>query len=286
MGSSQRPTIERVIDTDRFPVATPGAGRDAVVERVRRDLAVDGCSVLPGFVRPGVRGVLEAEGAAAAGFAHHDVEIVNVYNTDPDPALSPDHPARRTTERGNAFVARDRIPADAVVQHLYTSTALQEFVAACVGLPQVFELADPLAGLTLNVVVPGRGHPWHFDTNEFTVSMVTREPEAGGVFEYCPGIRSADDENLTAVTAVLDGEGGDLVRRLPLRVGDLQIFAGRYSLHRVTAVGGAHARHSAILAYSARPGVVGAVTRTRQLFGRVTPAHTDADRVRVDSLMD
>jgi hypothetical protein len=280
-----RDVIEQVVDTGAHPVARPGPERDAIVARVRRELAADGCCVLAGFVRPGLRETLRAQGAAVAPRAHRDVEVVNVYNTDPEATLPAGHPARRTMIRGNAFVARDLLGSDALVQHLYTSTALQEFVAACVGAPRVHVLADPLAGLTLNVVAPGRGHPWHFDTNEFTISVVTQEPEAGGVFEYCPGIRSRGDENLAEVAAVLDGRAEHLVRRATLRAGDLQIFAGRYALHRVTTVEGARERHSAILAYSARPGVVGSPARTRQLFGRLTPAH-GGDPVRVDGLLD
>lgn len=281
----ERDVIGRIVDTARHRIARPGPERDAVVARVRLDLAVDGCAVLPGFVRSDERETLRAEGAAVAPRAHHDAEIVNVYNTDPDPTLPPTHPARRTTTRGNAFVARDLLPPVALVQRLYTSRVLRDVVAACVGLPRVHELADPLAGLTLNVVAPGHGHPWHFDTNEFTVSLVTQAPEAGGVFEYCPGIRSRTDENLADVAAVLDGRGEHLVRRLTLEPGDLQIFAGRYSLHRVTTVRGTRERHSAILAYSARRGVVGSPARTRQLFGRLTPAHR-GEPVRVDGLLD
>jgi hypothetical protein len=72
-----------------------------------------------------------------------------------------------------------------------------------------------------------------------------------------------------------------------LRPGYLQLFTGRYSLHRVTSVDGT-ARHSAIFAYSQRPGVIGTVARTRQLFGRVAAAHLAAEgrAVRVDQLMD
>jgi hypothetical protein len=255
------------------------------VARVRADLARDGCSVVPDFVRPGFHGALRADGAAAAPGAYHDVETVNVYNTAPDPTLPPDHTAHRTVERGNAFVARDALPAGAVIERIYTDPRFQRFVADCFGLPEVHPLADPLSGLVLNVVAPGRSHPWHFDTNEFTVSMLTQEPEGGGVFEYCPNIRSAGAENVDDVRAALDGTFPS--RRLVLRPGDLQLFAGRYSLHRVTPVTGATARHSAIFAYSERPGVVGTVARTRQLFGRITPAHRAAEaRVRVDQLMD
>jgi hypothetical protein len=273
----------QVIDTERYPLDDP-----AVAARVRDDLAHTGCCVLRGFVHAGVRDTLRREGAVVAPLAYYDVETVNVYNTDPDPTLPPGHPARIPLERGNAFVARDLIPATSVISLLYSNTAFQRFVAACFGLPEVHELADPLSGLTLNVVTPARSHPWHFDTNEFTVSMLTQQADGGGVFEYCPRIRSAGAENLDEVRAVLDGRGEHLVRRLTLRPGDLQLFLGRYSLHRVTTVGGATARHSAILAYSERPGVIGSVARTRQLFGRVAASHlaTGGRTVRVDELLD
>jgi len=78
------------------------------------------------------------------------------------------------------------------------------------------------------------------------------------------------------------------VRRLSLLPGDLQLFMGRYSLHRVTRVQGETARHTVIFAYSERPGVIGNPTRTRQLFGRVLPAHLVGVRnsVRGDQLLD
>jgi hypothetical protein len=164
-------------------------------------------------------------------------------------------------------------PAGIVIAQLYTSEPFQRFVADCFDLPRLYPLADPLACLCLNVIRPGHEHPWHFDTNEFTVSMVTQQPEAGGVFEYCPNLRAAGAENFAGVRDVLTGHGEHLIRRLPLRPGDLQLFRGRYSLHRVSRVDGRADRHSAIFAYCERPGVVGTVARTRQLFGRVLPGH-------------
>jgi hypothetical protein len=210
---------------------------------------------------------------------------VNVYNTASVPDLPDGHPARRTTVRGNAFVAWDDIPADAMIHKLYVSEVFHRFLADCFGLPAVYPLADPLAGLTVNVVLPGREHPWHFDTNEFAVSMVTQEPEEGGIFEYCPNIRSKDAENFADVAAVLDGDDAGRVRALTLDPGDLQLFHGRYSMHRVTTVQGQAARHSAIFAFTDQPGVVGSPERTRQLFGRLTHAH-DGATVRTDELLD
>ncbi len=282
-------SIEQVIDTDRYPLSDPsGQLWNDVIAGVRTDLWNVGCCLLPEFVRPSLREMLRREGAQMAPMAYHQVETVNVYNADPDPSRPADHPAQTMMERGNAFVARDVIPSGTVIARLYASALFQRFVAACFALPRLHELADPLAGLCLNTLSPGRSHPWHFDTNEFTVSLLTQEPQAGGVFEYCPNIRSPQAENLDDVRDVLDGRGEHLTQRLQPRSGDLQLFTGRYSLHRVTPVRGETARHSAIFAYSERPGVIGSAARTRQLFGRVLPEHlAGASRgVRVDQLLD
>jgi len=280
--------VEEIVDTARYPLSEPDsdAWRE-VVAHVHHGLDTVGCSVLPDFVTASLHETLREECGALASQAYYDVQTVNVYNTAPDPSLSEGHPARSTVERGNAFVARDRIPSEFVVQRLYTDPMFQHFVASCFGLPRIHELADPLSGLCLNVVNPGHDHPWHFDTNEFTVSMLTQDAQTGGDFEYCPNIRSTDAENFAEVGAVLAGRAAQRVRRLTLRPGDLQLFKGRYSLHRVTSVAGRQSRHSAIFAYSELPGVLGAVERTRQLFGRVSPEHLSAGRSagRIDPLL-
>lgn len=289
MATTQARSVAQVVDTDRYPLSEPSsAAWQNVVSRARRELQTVGCCVLPGFVRPTECDALRQECATVAPLAYYDVESVNAYNIAVGSSLPAAHPGRFAMRRGNAFVARDQIPADFAVHQLYTSEEFQRFVASCFDLPRIHELADPLAGLCVNVVTPGMEHPWHFDTNEFAVSLLTQAPEAGGDFEYCPNIRTAQSENLADVAAVLAGEAGHLVRRLTLRPGDLQLFLGRYSLHRVGAVAGGTARHSVIFAYTERPGVVGSVARTKQLFGRVLPEHVAAENsaVRVDQLLD
>jgi hypothetical protein len=289
MSTSEVTTLEELVDTDRYPLTDlDGAGGRAVLDRARSDLLADGCTVLPDFIRPSLQETLQRQCSHIAPRAHFDVATVNVYNMAVGPELPQDHPGRIAFERGNAFVPRDRIPAESLISRLYSDEVFQHFIARCFELDELHELADPLSGLVLNVVEPGMEHPWHFDTNEFTVSMLTQEAEEGGVFEYCPNIRSADEENFDGVRDVLRGGGEESKRRLPLRPGDLQLFKGRFSLHRVSPVQGRLARHSAIFAYSERPGVVGSVPRTRQLFGRVLPEHLEAAEraVRGDRLLD
>lgn len=287
----EAPLVDAVVNAARYPLSNPaGAGWQRLVSGIRHELQHSGCSVLPDFILPARLDALRQECSAVAPLAYYEVETVNAYNIDVEsnPSLPAAHPGRLAMRRGNAFVARDRIPQNFVIHQLYTSQLFQHFVASCFELPRVHELADPLAGLTLNVVLPGMEHPWHFDTNEFAVSLLTQQSQAGGEFEYCPDIRSAEAENFDDVRAVLAGDGGHLVRRLSLQPGDLQLFKGRYSMHRVSAVHGETARHTAIFAYTERPGVVGSVARTMQLFGRVLPQHLAAEgrAVRVDRLLD
>ena len=66
------------------------------------------------------------------------------------------------------------------------------------------------------------GFPGHFDTNNFTNTLVIQSADEGGLFEYAPNIRQ-DGENFEAVKAVLDGVS-DQVKSLALEPGDLQLF--------------------------------------------------------------
>jgi hypothetical protein len=276
-----------MVDTERYPLTDPGSPAwRATVDRTRAALADVGCSVLADFIRPELHEVLRAECAALEPHAYTKIEKVNAYNTAIDAPLPGNHPGRTIMERGNAFVAQDHIPTSSIISRLHGNPVFQRFIADCFGLPELHELADPLAGLTINVIAPGRAHPWHFDTNAYTVSMLTQVPDQGGTFEYCPNIRSAEAENFTDVRGVLSGKSTHLVQRLGLRPGDLQLFKGRFALHRVTRVEGKIARHSAIFAYSERPGVIGSPERTRQLFGRVLPEHLAGHAVRGDALLD
>jgi len=60
--------------------------------------------------------------------------------------------------------------------------------------------------------------------SEFS-SVVLKEPEQGGLFEYVPNIRTDKDENYDAVAAIFDGNR-DGMRCAKLSVGDRTWFAG------------------------------------------------------------
>jgi hypothetical protein len=295
MTTEPRPTeiagesLGALIDVTRYPIDNPNdPARAELVETCRRQLAETGCARLPAFINPEALFAMTGEVDERLSLVDRTSDWQNPYLSDDDETLPSDHPVRRFHHRNNAFLCRDRFAAGDWVDRLFLRMELLEFARDCLGLPQLYHYADPMSGYLINVQENGDIFPWHFDTNEFTISVMLQRPEGGGVFEYSPAIRNAGSENYDAVAAVLDGES-DRVIALPLEPGDLQIFKGRYSLHRVTQVEGQRPRYTAIFGYSEKPGVISKASRKLKLFGRCLDAHLEAEAqgvIRTDNLRD
>lgn len=275
-----------VIDLDRYPIDQPDSPLYLrLLNDLRTQLAADGCAVVRGFVRAERVAdlILESDRVAARG--HRSFNRTNPYFTEDDPALPERHPLRRFYDRSNSFVPADNFGADSLLRGIYEWAGFPAFIRDALQQDRFYRYADPLADVIVNVAEEGGGFPWHFDTNNFTVTLAIQNAEAGGDFEYCPHLRSSEDENYAGVEAVLNGVRAP-VRTLHLHPGDLQIFKGRYALHRVTPLRGTRPRYVAIFSYVEQPDMVGSPERTRQLYGRVLPIHLERAGLRSDSLVD
>lgn len=273
------------IDTDRYPIAAAGPARDALIAELRAALEADGCAVLKGFIRAERIGELVAESDRTATHGHRNFNRTNPYFTKDSPDLPESHPLRRFFDRSNAFVPADNFGPDSILRAIYEWPSFAPFIQAALGETRFYRYADPLADVIVNLAEAGNGFPWHFDTNNYTVTLAIQNAESGGAFEYSPHLRTPTDENYAGVEAVLDGDGR-LVRTLDLEPGDLQIFKGRYSLHRVTPLAGPRPRYVAIFSFAEEPNMVGSPERTRQLYGRVLPVHIERAGLRRDALVD
>jgi hypothetical protein len=283
-------TLDHLIDLDRYPLDRPSSpGYLAAVEAARDQLRADGCAVVADLLRPEAIVAVNDEIVQRKHTTHYSTQNINPYfHVDANPVFPERHPVNTFIERSSGFIPGDSWESGCATDVLFRSAELTRFIADCLEVPQLHCYADPLAGLTANILDPGQQFTWHFDTNDFAVTVLVDEADEGGLFEYVPMIRTADDENFAAIQAVLEG-GTSGVRTLTLRPGDMQIFRGRYSLHRVTRVArSSRSRHAAILAYTQEPNVIGRLERTLQLFGRALPAHEAAERERVrsDALID
>ena len=277
----------RFIDVERYPVDQPGSDRySALIDHIHDELEQDGCAVLKGFVPEEALSGLIGEADRAAPNAHDSRNRTNVYFSQDDMSLDASHPKRRFFDRSNAFIPADNFGADSALRAIYEWPAFFRFMREALNEKEdrFFRYADPLADVIVNMAGEGNGFPWHFDTNNFTVTLALQNAEGGGDFEYAPNIRSGD-ENFEAVRDVLDGTS-DHVTTLKLEPGDLQIFKGRYSLHRVAPLTGTRPRYVAIFSYVEKDGMVGSPERTKQLYGKVLPIHLERAGLRADTYLD
>jgi hypothetical protein len=287
--------LSDLIDLATYPISDRDSDRyRLVVDQARADLRSVGCAVIRNFVTPSTVAALSGEIVAQKHTTHYSTQVMNPYfHTAVDPDFPDHHPVNTFLERSSGFIPGDSWDPGCLMEHLFRAAEVTAFVRDCLEVSELHCYADPLAGLTANILEPGQQFTWHFDTNDFAVTVLVDKADAGGAFQYVPAIRSGTDEGFDAIQKVLDSgaDARDLpgVHTLDLRPGDLQIFRGRHSLHRVERVSpDSTPRHAAIFAYTERPGVIGRLERTQQLFGRVLKAHVEAEeqRVRSDSLLD
>jgi hypothetical protein len=282
--------VDDLVDFTIYPLDCPESKQyKKALENARAQLKEDGCAIFRDLLRPTAVRIISQEIVARKSTTHFSTSSMNPYfHSTHNPDYPDHHPVNTFIERSSGFIPGDSWDSSLAIDVLFRSEALTQFIRDALETKSVFCYADPLAGLTANILDPGQQFAWHFDTNDFAVTAMIDEADDGGLFEYVPMTRTPDDESFEKIQQVLDGDR-TMVKTLDLRAGDLQIFRGRHSLHRVTRVPtSSKPRHAAIFAYTAEPGVIGRVERTRQLFGRVLAAHEEAEnlRVRSDSLID
>ncbi len=274
-----------LIDLDQYPVHQRSSKTyQSLLEQVRDDLATDGCSVLKGFLTAAGVKALCKEADEVSGQGHKSFNSTNPYFSKDDPTLAADHPARQFFDRSNAFISADNFQPTGPLRLIHDTKGFDGFIQDCLQEEQFYRYADPLADVIVNMAEEGNGFPWHFDTNNFTVTLAIQNAECGGAFEYAPNIR-AGGENFEEVSRVLAGTS-DKVKSLNLEPGDLQLFRGRYSLHRVAPLTGNRPRYVAIFSYVDQPDMVGAPERTEQLYGKVLPIHFERAGLRADTYLD
>jgi hypothetical protein len=234
-----------------YPIHIDGDKRDAVLKTVRENLAMDGCAVLKNFLTPEGIEALTQEADAVAGNAHRSYNRTNVYFTADDKTLPTNDPRRRFYDRSNAFIPADNFQTDGALRTIHDFNGFDRFIQDCFQEDAFYRYADPLADVIINMA---------------------------------PGIRKGS-ENFSEVGRVLDGTS-KLIKVLELEPGDLQLFRGRYSLHRVTPLIGPTPRYVAIFSYVEQPDMVGSPERTEQLYGRTLPIHWERAGNRKDAYID
>ncbi|MYH87078.1 MAG: arpA protein, partial [Acidimicrobiaceae bacterium] len=206
-------TLWELIDLDRYPLDQPGSERYlAVVDEAQTGLRSVGCAVIADLVRSDAVARINGEIEDRKHTTHFSTEVMNPYfHTTPNPDFGEHHPVNTFLERSSGFIPGDSWNSGMAIDALFRAPELAQFLADCLEIGELHCYADPLAGLTANILDPGQQFTWHFDTNDFAVTVLVQDADSGGEFQYYPAIRSATDENFDTNQAVLDG--GEAVGR-------------------------------------------------------------------------
>ena len=251
---------EAIVDLDRYPItAIDSPLGQRVVAEGRAALAGGGLALLPGFIRADALNAMAEEAQALVPHAFWRDEWYGIYSYDPDETavahLAEGDPRRRRFRTRMGGIGYDWLAKRSPTRTLYEWPALTRFIAALTGETELHTCADPLASCVISVLEPGGMHAWHYDQNDFVVSLLLQSAERGGEFEYAPNIRSEEDENHDGVRRMLDGDPA--LRKIgAITPGCLALFRGRRSLHHVTEVEGARPRLIALFSYDRKPGMM------------------------------
>jgi hypothetical protein len=262
--------LSAIVDLDRYPIdrLDEPAGA-ALVEGARAALGAVGACDLPGFLLPdavtaAVASALSVRDRAYRTEQTHDIEFSGL----PVASLPADDPRRTPIRSAKEGTALDDIPAASPVRALYESAEMLRFVGEALEIEPIYRSDDPLGALNYMYYAPGDELGWHFDGADFVVTLLLQAPEAGGVFEFAPMLRSAGERNDAGVRALLAGERS-AIRTMSGEPGTLALFRGHWSPHRVTPVEGSRVRVNAVLSYARAPGHRLGEETHRLFYGRV-----------------
>mmetsp|Transcript_14627 Transcript_14627/g.40490 ORF Transcript_14627/g.40490 Transcript_14627/m.40490 type:complete len:294 (-) Transcript_14627:38-919(-) len=280
-----------IIDIERYPIDQPSSPAYAeLIKTIRKSLDHDGCAVLPSFFSQSALAALIKDANEQAPNVFVTEKVNNPYFTEDDATLDPSHPARRFAKRSLGFITAENFKDNSPLRIVYFWQAFFDFIRDALDEPKdkFFRYADPLSNVIINMTTEGNGFPWHFDTNNYTVTSLLQPADEGGIFEYVPFIRKTEggEENFEAVRQIMDGEFHQRPTQLDLKPGDLQIFHGRYSLHRVSPTRGPTPRFVATFSYTEDPNMVCSLRRVKELYGKVLPVHIEHGKTRQDKFLD
>jgi hypothetical protein len=264
MVKSMKNNLSDVINTNKYTL------NDAsFINHCKATLSSDGALVLPGFLIESAIQSIKQEGLKQKHLAYYTDKKHNIYLSESDPGFDKDHPRNRLVSSSKGCITTDQIPDDSALKTMYDAAEFRYFLSKVLGEEHLYEFADNVSSINLHYADENQELGWHFDNSSFAITLMIQKPEDGGEFEYVKDVRNADagEMNFDYSGKVLDGEVK--VEKLAISSGDLVLFRGRNSMHRVTPVKGASTRILVVLAYNSAPDISLSDSARMTFFGRL-----------------
>ena len=204
-------SLADIIDLDRYPITDLDSESGQTLVASCQAEFVDAVSCeLPGFVRPAAVDAVIADIEAREHRVFRSSRQRSAYgfyapNHDESPDMASNDPHAALQWRDVCYLAYDEFSTDSVLHMLYKSPAVCRFAAAVLELPEIHTVADHMMAAPVSLHYEGCQLGWHCDTQEFTITVMFRASEQGGLFEYMPE-SGPGGANFDRVPAVFEGD--------------------------------------------------------------------------------
>ena len=257
--------LSALIDIDRHCLNDAGW-----LATKRDELDVQGIVQMRGFLQPDALVALQKESAMGLSKAYFKPQSHNIYLDEGDDAQPDSHIRNRRLTSSKGCITDDQIPAASVLKQIYHHTDFISALCFILSEDALYPYADRLSSVNIHYARRGEELNWHFDNSSFAVTLMIQPAIAGGAFEYVRDVRNADKGEMGFIHAEAIVNGRQPADRLCLSAGDLLLFRGRNSLHRVTPVADDSTRQLAVLAYNSQQGISLSETAQMTFFGRTS----------------
>ncbi len=259
--------MNKLVNLEKYPLdRLDSAAGQRLVAQCIDDLEHEGMFTLKGFMRREV--IDEILPDLLQKFKHESflhTREHNIYFSDDLADIPADHPALARVKTINHTLCGDQLAEPLLA--VYRWSGLTEFLARVMDIPKLYPMDDPLACANILGYYEGEGLNWHFDRSEFTTTLLLQAPHKGGEFQYRQGLRSEQDPNYEGVARLLRGEDNEIAS-LKLGAGDLNVFKGKNTAHRVSPPVGNLARLVTVFSYYETPGKVFSNEENLGFYGR------------------
>ena len=241
--------LNSIVNVDAYPINDLGRPESLeVIARAKQQLKSTGACHFGGFLSDKGLAHLLAEAQALESSAHASDNWYTPYYGRPDSSYPAGHPLNSAVHFSVRYVSRTLLSEESPLRYLFEDSRLLSFLHALLPDEPLYRYSDARGSLNYTVMAQGDELGWHFDACELVASILLRPAEAGGMFQYIPAVRTADDEKFSAVASVLGGQDHHRTN-VDFAPGDMVLFRGRHSLHRVTQIEGETPRLIALMSF-------------------------------------
>ena len=241
--------MHSIINSDIYPIDINNHPRTLQqIATAQSELASVGACHFPQFLSAAGLSECLKEAVSLESQAHSSNNQYTPYYQVPDDTYPDGHPRNSTVRFAVRYVSRKLISQASPLRMMFEGDDLLRFLRKLLPDEPLYRYSDPRGSLNYTVMAQDDQLGWHFDACELVASILLRSADNGGDFEYIPAVRNADNENFSAVQSILSGNDEQRIA-VEFQPGDLVLFRGRHSLHRVTPIQGKTTRLMALMSF-------------------------------------